>query len=163
MIVGERCKPVHTVQARRDGTWWALDVPELAGVHSQCKRLDQAKATIQGAIELLYDRAPDTYGLVVELDDPGFQALAQVARDSRAVAEEITAHARDMQIEVVARLRAAGLPLRDVGEIMGVSHQRIAQLLENAKDSEKRDDALEALERFFAGMLESIKGRDRVG
>src|SRR5690242_11280287 len=34
-------KKTYTVLARRSGGWWAISVPELKGVHSQARRLDQ--------------------------------------------------------------------------------------------------------------------------
>ena len=48
----------YRVTARRSGEWWALDVPELPGVHSQTKRLEQAEAEISEAIALMLDCEP---------------------------------------------------------------------------------------------------------
>ena len=55
-----------TVEARRSGTWWALSVPELRGVHSQAKRLDQACDEARDVIALMLDVSPEE--IQVDLD-----------------------------------------------------------------------------------------------
>jgi hypothetical protein len=43
---------------RRSGRWWAISVPELKGVHTQARRLDQAEAMAREAIALMLDADP---------------------------------------------------------------------------------------------------------
>jgi len=45
----------YLVVCRRVGDWWAISVPELNGVHTQARRLDQVAATAREAIALLLD------------------------------------------------------------------------------------------------------------
>ncbi len=45
----------YTAEARRSGGWWALSVPELLGVHSQVRRLEQGEVMIRDAISLAFD------------------------------------------------------------------------------------------------------------
>jgi hypothetical protein len=130
-------KPNYTIRAERSGDWWALDVPELKGVHSQSKRLDQAPAMIEDVIELLYDRAPGTYDLKVEIVNGELRALIELLATARAAADAAATAARDKQIEVAAQLRDSGLPVRDIGRLLGVSHQRISQILSDAVEAAK--------------------------
>jgi predicted RNase H-like HicB family nuclease len=156
-------KPVYTIHAERDGVWWSLVVPELRGVYSQAKRLDQARPAIHEVIEGIYDRAPDTYYLDLVIDDAEISGLVQVAKDARRVAELVAQSARDRQAEIVEALRGRGLPLRDVGELLGVSHQRIARLERKVDDS--RGATAESLERLLDLLekaLSKSKGRDKV-
>ncbi|MFV2086800.1 hypothetical protein [Micromonospora sp. LOL_021] len=45
----------YLVVCRRVGDWWAISVPELNGVHTQARRLDQVAAAAREAIALLLD------------------------------------------------------------------------------------------------------------
>ncbi|MFF6997936.1 type II toxin-antitoxin system HicB family antitoxin [Streptomyces sp. NPDC008313] len=56
----------YRVVARRTGEWWALEVPDLPGVFSQVKRLEQAEGAVREAIALMLDTEPD--GFVVEIE-----------------------------------------------------------------------------------------------
>jgi predicted RNase H-like HicB family nuclease len=136
-------KPVYTIHAERDGAWWALDVPELRGVHSQSKRLDQARAVIEEVIDLMYDRSRDTYELELVIDDEEIVIAARVAKGSREVVESVSQLARLLQAVAIQQLRERGLPLRDIGELVGVSHQRIAQL-ERAPNADREAAAADA-------------------
>jgi hypothetical protein len=141
-------KPVYTIRAERWNDWWSLVVPDLSGVASQTRRLDQAEAAIQEVIEQLYDRSPDSYDLELAIADAEITELVEIARESRAVIERLTQQSRAMQAEAVERLRRRGLPMRDIGDLLGVSHQRIAQI-ERPSDAEwKSDDVFIMLEYF---------------
>jgi len=43
-------KPTYTAVCRRVGDWWAIDVPQIRGVHTQARRLDQVEAMARDAI-----------------------------------------------------------------------------------------------------------------
>jgi predicted RNase H-like HicB family nuclease len=161
-------KPVYTIRAERDGAWWALDVPELSGVHSQSKRLDQAKAMIQDVIDLMYDRSPDTYELKLEVD-PSIAAIVAELNALQAEADAAAARARDAQQDAVKRLRSRGLPQRDVGQVLGVSHQRVAQITSGSgayKRAATRNPSLNVGKAQNPGMLvrdleETLAARSR--
>lgn len=57
---------------------------------------------------------------VPDLDD----AIAGV-REARAEADKAQRRARESTAELVAKLRADGLSLRDVAEVLGISYQRV--------------------------------------
>ena len=46
---------VYRVRAVRSGGWWAITVPELPGVFSQARRLDQVETMAREAIALMLD------------------------------------------------------------------------------------------------------------
>ncbi|MEO8816322.1 MAG: hypothetical protein ABI307_07015 [Mycobacterium sp.] len=120
-----------TAKATRSGRWWAVEVPEVEGAFTQARRLDQVPAMVADAVHLLTGVPVEEIEVSigdVDLGDP--QVLAQ-AREAR---ERVTAAARSQEDaarasrRAVARLRARGLSVRDVGVILGVSPQRVSQL-----------------------------------
>jgi hypothetical protein len=120
-------KPVYVIRAERWKDWWALVVPELSGVASQSRRLDQAEKVIQEVIELLYDKTPDSYELRLEVD-PAIAEVADHVKAAQAEADRAVAAARVALRSAIARFRELDMPQRDVGALLGLSHQRVAQL-----------------------------------
>jgi predicted RNase H-like HicB family nuclease len=118
-------KKVYAVVARRSGGWWAISVPELKGVHSQARRLDQVDWMARDAIALFLDVPPDSFEVVVEPEVPHevSHALAErrAAREAEQRADSATALAVD-------RLITAGFTVRDAGRMLGLSPQRVSQI-----------------------------------
>lgn len=121
----------HRVEVTRSGGWWAITVPALDGVFSQAKRLDQVEDSAREAISLMLDIDENDVGVLDIIVTPPARAaeLLRSLEVSVAAADEATRVAAATRREVAEVLRAEGLPLRDVGELIGVSHQRVSQLL----------------------------------
>jgi predicted RNase H-like HicB family nuclease len=121
----------YRVDVVRSGAWWAITVPELEGVFSQTKRLDQVEDAAREAISLMLEIEEDDVGSldVVVTPPPGVADLLRAVETSVVVADEAARAAADTRREAVELLRAEGLPLRDVGALIGVSHQRVSQIL----------------------------------
>jgi predicted RNase H-like HicB family nuclease len=123
-------KPRYTAEAERSGGWWSITVAELPGVFSQARRLDQVEYMAREAISLLLEVPSDSFDVdVVEnLDPPTQEAMADIIAAREAVAtlkRSTTTKTRDF----VQSLHESGYPQRDIGRLMGISHQRVAQLL----------------------------------
>lgn len=58
----------YTAVCVRSGGWWAISVPQINGVHSQARRLDQVRATAREAIALMLDVPADSFDVEVERD-----------------------------------------------------------------------------------------------
>lgn len=121
----------YRVEAVRSGDWWAITVPDLDGVFSQAKRLDQVETHAREAIAMMLDTDEDDVGeLDVHVTPPDTVAeLLEAFKVSVAAAAEASQEASRMRRRVAQALRDEGLPLRDVGRLIGVSHQRVHQLL----------------------------------
>ena len=121
----------YRVEVVRSGGWWAITVPAFVGVFSQAKRLDQVEDRAREAISLMLDVDEDDVGdLDVAVTPPARVAdLLEALEESVAAADEATRSAVAVRREIAELLRAEGLPMRDVGELIGVSHQRVSQLL----------------------------------
>ena len=122
-------KKTYTVDVTRSERWWAIAVPELKGVFSQARRLAEVEPMARDAIAAVLDVSPRSFGIVVRpiLGDR-LDKLVREARDSRVAAQEAQIEAADRSVRALRSLQKSGIPQRDAGELLGVSHQRAAQL-----------------------------------
>jgi len=123
-------KPTYTAVAEQSGRWWAITVSELLGVFSQAKRLDRVEAMARDAIAVYLGVPAESFEIVVRevLDASTARAIdeAIASREAAAASQRVaTAKSR----EAALALRRRGLPQRDIGRLLKVSHQRVAQLL----------------------------------
>jgi hypothetical protein len=123
-------RTIYTVTATRTREWWALEVPGLPGASSRARRLDQAEGAAGAAIALLLDVPADSFGVEVEpeLEGPSGELL-DVARLARERAELAQEEARTTTIAAVQTFAGQGMTVRDIGRLIGVSHQQAAKLL----------------------------------
>jgi len=120
----------YTVRARRSGAWWAIDVPELPGVFSQARRLDRVESMARDAIALFLDIDPATLEIRVETNLPSdlrrdVDAVGRLRADADRLQAESSVAMRRLTHELMGR----GLSVRDAAAILGISHQRVSQLV----------------------------------
>lgn len=60
-----------TARAVRSGGWWAIDVAEVAGLHTQARHLDQVEAMVLDAATLLTGRPEEQFTVTVVPTLPG--------------------------------------------------------------------------------------------
>lgn len=118
-----------TVTAERGTNWWVLECAE-AGSVSQCKRLGQAADEMREAIAHQLRIPEDGFVIdVVPVLPDTYRTEALAAEQSRKEAQEANSAAAAHARAAARALAAAGLSVRDIGTVMGISHQRAAQLL----------------------------------
>lgn len=121
----------HRVEAVRSGNWWAITVPGLDGVFSQARRLDQVEARAREAVAMMLDIDEAAVGeLAISVTPP--DTVADLLRQldvSESVAATATEQAATLRRQVAQELLDEGFPMRDVGQLIGVSHQRVSQIL----------------------------------
>lgn len=120
----------YTAVCRRSGDWWAISVPEIRGVHTQAKRLDQAEDMAREAIALMLDVAPDSFAVDVRPEVPDEVATALTARREAEKAEE---RANQTTAAAVTSLLAGGLTVRDAGRLLSLSPQRVSQIAQSSR------------------------------
>jgi hypothetical protein len=122
----------YSVHARRVGAWWALDVEGVPGAHTQVRRLDQAEGMARDAVAGVLDIAPAAFEVVVTpvIPEP-IREIVDQATTARSRAAEAQDVAGQLTRQAARRLVEEGLTVRDAGVLLGVSHQRIAQLLQS--------------------------------
>lgn len=123
-------RTTYTAHAQRSGSWWAIDVLEIDGVYSQARRIDQIEAAARDAIATMLDTRPDSFDVHVEPVLDELPLLDDLARLDNEITTLTKQRAERIRL-VAAKLHANGLPLRDVGWLLGVSHQRVHQLLDH--------------------------------
>ncbi len=121
----------YRVEAVRSGNWWAITVPELDGVFSQARRLDQVEARAREAISLILDVEEEKVGEldVVVVPPDAVAALLGEMQESEATATAASERAATLRRQVAQQLRDDGFPVRDIGRLTGISHQRVSQIL----------------------------------
>jgi predicted RNase H-like HicB family nuclease len=121
----------YTATATRSGSWWAIQVEELDGVWTQARRLDQVEAMTRDAIALLLEVPEDSFDVAVRVELPDEMRTAiEELHAAKANAEAASAEASQVAQRTVQTLHnKARLPLRDIGQVLGVSYQRAHQLL----------------------------------
>lgn len=120
---------IYDANVERDGKYWRVRVPQVDRT-TQARHLREVDAMARDLISLMHDADPDSVDLRVHIELPeevrrhlerAAELREQAARAQHEAAEEARAAAR--------QLAAAGLPLRDVGQALGVSYQRAHQLV----------------------------------
>lgn len=121
---------------RRDETGaWISRVPNLAGVHSNAKRLDQLAPRLAEAISLALetDVTADEIVLVIDYQrlglEPADSSAVQAAAEARDVLHAAQRRAEEASLAAARTLAGHGFTLRDIGMLVGMSHQRIHQLV----------------------------------
>jgi hypothetical protein len=126
----------YTVRARRVGSWWALDVEGLRGVHTQVRRIDQAEEMVRDAIAGVRDITPNSFEILLAPEVPAaLRTMLDEATKARSQAAEAQDAAAQLTRDAARRLVDEGLTVRDAGVLLGVSHQRIAQLVRESRST----------------------------
>jgi predicted RNase H-like HicB family nuclease len=119
-----------TAKVTRSGDWWAIEVPEVPGVFTQAKRLDQVEEMVQDAVTLMTDTRH------AEIEVELIPVLPHDIEDDLRKARDLASQAAILQDEasaatrrVVVELREGErLSVRDVGKLLKLSPQRVSQL-----------------------------------
>ena len=121
----------YRVVVERDetGTWIAR-VPSVRGCHSYGRTLEQVRSHTREALSLWVDDA-DTAELRFDVRLPSAtREEIRRARDARERSARARSEASSAVREAAAILTGrVGLSLRDAAELLGISHQRVQQLL----------------------------------
>lgn len=121
----------YTVQYKKDDTgWWIASIKQVRGCHTQGRTIEQARKRIREALGLFIDDADDCT-LIDEIVLPASaRTLVRQVISTRKRAEEENLRLQKSTAQAAKVLtKNAGLSVRDVGEILGLSHQRIHQLI----------------------------------
>ncbi len=108
---------------------WNVRIKGVTGCQTYGRSLRQAQSRIREALALWLDVAPAD----LSIRDQFPTSLASVADDvarARTAAERAGIKAQQQTIEAVRALTHLGLSRRDAAELLGLSHQRVHQLLE---------------------------------
>ena len=108
---------------------WNVHIKGLVGCQTYGRSLRQAQARIREALALWLNREPGSLSVEDQLP-ASLAAVADGVARARQEAEKAGTKAQRETIEAVKRLTDLGLSRRDAAELLGLSHQRVQQLLE---------------------------------
>ncbi|ONI72409.1 hypothetical protein BWI15_20455 [Kribbella sp. ALI-6-A] len=118
----------------RDGRWWMIEIPELDGL-TQARRLDEVEKMAREYIAVTLDVPMSQVAVSVS----GVEVAGQDLLEAKALVEDLRRHAKqveelvaDLTRQLASALSSASVPVRDVSKVLGVSHQRVSQLVQSA-------------------------------
>jgi predicted RNase H-like HicB family nuclease len=119
----------YTVRYEQDeGGWWVASIKEVKGVHTQGRSIEAARKRVREALATAVDDA-DTAELVDDIKLPAtFKRELATLRRAQLQAKREQEHASKLAIKI-ARELAAKMSVRDAAAVMGLSHQRVQQLV----------------------------------
>jgi len=119
----------YHAEVRRSGKYWAVHVREIDR-WTQARHLRELEVMTEDLIELMTGAKAGTFTVDYDIE------LPETVRGRLARAEQLRSASAQAQAQAAAEVRAAarelhqgGLPLRDVGHLLGISHQRAHQLI----------------------------------
>ncbi|MEY2675744.1 MAG: hypothetical protein RL102_1010 [Actinomycetota bacterium] len=121
----------YTATAYLDGKWWMVEIPEVNGL-TQARKLTDVTQMAREFIAVTQDVPADSFELelrierVHELDIAERVAKIQAEKEQAAALEKA---AMDDSRALAQDLAKQSLTVREIGVILGVSHQRAHQLL----------------------------------
>lgn len=121
----------YRVNVTREGKWWMVEIPELDEL-TQARRLSEAETMARDLIALRTITAPDSFDIDmhVDVDDiPDAGTRAEKIRNERREAERLERQALAESKVLARELADRQVPVRDIGEILGVTFQRASQLV----------------------------------
>ena len=123
-------KKTYTAIYERDGQddAWNVRIEGLQGCQSYGRSLHQARLRAREALAMWLDREPESLVIRDQLP-PSIAAVADQAAKARRDAEVAGARAQRETVQAVEQLSALGISRRDAAELLGLSHQRVQQLL----------------------------------
>lgn len=133
----------YTATATREGHWWVVDVPGVGVTQGRTTR--EAERMAVDLVAVMSGVPIDGVSVTVEFRLVG--ALADEVRSAKQAqsdAEKAQRRAADLSRAAVRQVLAAGLSKQDAARVLGLSAQRISQLVPGqttratAKDQQAR-------------------------
>ena len=116
---------------RDEAGWWIAEVRGVAGVNSDGRTVADARRRVREALALAVgDAAAEAAELADEVKLPA-AARKVIARATaaRSKLDAVQAEAQESTATAVRELRKRlGLSVRDIADLLGISHQRVQQL-----------------------------------
>jgi hypothetical protein len=120
----------YQVVVSRDGRWWMISVPEIDGL-TQARRLADVEQMARELIAVTLDVRLSEVAVEVtfgDIDGIPVGSCIEAISNEKAEAARLEEDAAAKTKTLVKELVAHNVPLRDIGEMLGLSFQRIHQL-----------------------------------
>ena len=107
--------------------WWWIEIPGVDMGFSQAKSYRQVEAMAREVISLLMDVPEDSFDVTIEVRGDEAEVLRKVALTEEAAREAKLAADAEKR-KAITSLRATGVPVRDVAELLHVSPGWVSEL-----------------------------------
>jgi predicted RNase H-like HicB family nuclease len=107
---------------------WLVHIKGIPGCHTYGRTLRQAETRICEALEAWLDRDPDGFEIRSEWP-PELEDVATKVSEARRNAAASAQSAGAATAKAAKKLDRMGLSRRDTADVLGISHQRVQQLL----------------------------------
>ena len=121
----------YEAHVTRDGNWWTISVPAVDG-STQAPTISDVTSRAKEHVAVTLDVPPSTVEVHLEslvVDGVGILGRARQVRAAREQAEQLEAQAVGHACALAHDLAGEGVPVRDIGEVLGVSDQRAHQFV----------------------------------
>ena len=126
----------YEVTVIRIGKWWMIEVPALGDEGlTQARRLGEAELMARELIATSAGKplADITVSVQVKLDleGPDLAERAEKIKQDRKLAAKYESASVESARGLAHEMAAAGVPVRDIGQLLDVSFQRASQLAQS--------------------------------
>jgi hypothetical protein len=121
----------YRAEVARQGKWWMVRLPDIDGL-TQARRFSEVEEMARSLLAITLDVPEDSFAVTVELeavDDIHITERLEALHAAEKKARESQADLREASHSLAVDLAYRGVPVRDIGAILGVSHQRAHQLV----------------------------------
>jgi predicted RNase H-like HicB family nuclease len=120
----------RVVIEKDEGGAWLATVPGVPGCHTYGRSIQQALDRVREALSLWIDDADEAVLTPDIRVAPDILRAARAGRAARTRADRALAAAQEALRDAALVLTGGGLSRRDAALLLGVSHQRVQQLLD---------------------------------
>jgi predicted RNase H-like HicB family nuclease len=115
---------------RDESGLWLARIASIRGCHTYGRTLEQARTRLREALGLWIDRPEDAVITEAIRLPADLRTAIQRSRRTRERAEREQENAQTETRAAAEALVEEGVSLRDAGELLGLSHQRVQQLVQ---------------------------------
>ena len=118
-------------ECERKAGVWEVRVPQLGDLIFSARRLDSATERIKDLVQDAQGVERCDVIVKIETSLPGIVCDLEAAQQKMIEARKLQEEASKEVRGIVSRLRTEGLSMRDIGVLLQISPQRVAQLTES--------------------------------
>lgn len=145
--------PAYSVVVTREDGLWVAIVDGLPAGATDVEKFEELDDVVRDMIAFLADIEPDTFWIDwrYRLGTQDLTVLIENLREWEHLAEQAARHRDATRRAVVESMRSAGLSYREIADVVGLSHQRIGQLV--AEDDHAAAQPADELHEFVDAQL----------
>jgi len=132
---------IYEYEIHQEGRSWVVRIPGL-GLTTQARNLRETDRMAKSIVALHLDADPASFEVyrsnIIGLPGSVAADVKRAVEERGRLADAQAASVRSTT-KAAAELVQIGVPLRDAGYLLGISHQRVAQLLDASSDVDADD------------------------